>query len=360
MCADTDTRLRQHLLRSLVRRQPERLSLKKILAAVDRLDERALGESAVEDLRTSIGELEKDAQSWDNPDYASKFLRLTKALYQSRRISRGEYTMYALSCVESVHEERWFKGDYRSELDPIDREIEEIKQKHDLAADEYWPRGDGPPEYQRLTNRYSAVLHRKLAATLREFKLDDLAVLLETDPAEYKRLRERGRRALVHSDEFVLALRDVVKRYEDDARKAAGAGAYYAAIVILGAALEGLLVLRCLQSKTKALALRDRLPPHLRRFAGTDPTKWTFETLIEICALGKWLPEVESATAIYSQSGLAHILRWMRNLVHPARHSADRPWQEIELRDYEDAEATYTLILATLTRRIRASKVADQ
>jgi hypothetical protein len=183
--------------------------------------------------------------------------------------------------------------------------------------------------------------------------------LHEQNRAEFKRLRERGRRSVFHRDELASSIRDIVVRYEEDARKAAFAGAYSAAVTLLGAGIEGLLILRCLRSNQKALRIAQELPKPLRSRARNleDPSRWTFEVLIEVCLKAGWLRPVSTEIADFDTAGLAHLLRSMRNHVHPGKHARERPWLETDERDYKDAEAIYVALLSTLGH-IRREKSA--
>lgn len=73
-------------------------------------------------------------------------------------------------------------------------------------------------------------------------------------PKEFDRLREHGRRIFHHKDATSEILRETVINYEKDAIKSSKAGAYLAGIIALGAALEGTLILICLQSTPLAKA----------------------------------------------------------------------------------------------------------
>ena len=163
-------------------------------------------------------------------------------------------------------------------------------------------------------------------------------------------MRERGRRTVFHSNELILAIRDVVLRYEDEAKEAAKIGAYSAAIICLGAGIEGLLLFRCLRSKKKAGQISQTLLKRVRPRSPDDPTTWTFETLIEVCLKAGWLPPVETSLARYNVSALAHNLRLMRNYVHPGRQAREQPWSEADKRDYQDANSIYVVLLSILGR----------
>ncbi len=341
--------VRRFLLRPLSRRQ-RAVDQRAIIAALDRLDHRAIGEDLVSQLRDVVSEARRDGkESWKNPEKAGKQVALARALYTSRRISTQEYVYFAVHPVEAAHEARWFDGHYELDLEPIDRAIKAIETSG-LTPSGDWVSDEAAGEYLRLSDQYSTALALRFVATLREFGLDDIADLHEQNRVEFKRLRERGRRSVFHRDELVPSLRDIVVRYEEDARKAAFAGAYSAAVTLLGAGVEGLLLLRCLRSKQKALRVAQELPKRLRsRLRNSeDPTEWTFEVLIEVCLRAGWLRPVSTQIADYDTASLAHLLRLTRNHVHPGKQARERPWLETDKRDYKDAEAIYLALLSTL------------
>lgn len=348
--SDINREVRRTMLKPLVRRSQRIADRKALIDALGRLDDIALGEDLLAQLRDvlSSAHSHKATKSWKDPVTAAKSVALARVLYNSRRISRQEYVFFAVWPVEVVHDERWMGGEYENELGPISRAIEAIQEEHGLKPDEFWPHGEGPEEYTCLNSRYDAVLDTKFLEVLREFGLHDLADLKEQTPVEFERLRERGRRSVYHRNEHALAIRDVVVRYEEDARRAASVKAYSAAVTSLGAGVEGLLLLRCLRSRQKARRIANKLPKRLRPRFPDDPTTWTFETLIEVCLKAGWLPPVETSVARYNTAGLAHLLRLMRNYVHPGRRAREKPWSETDEREYQDADAIYLVLLSTL------------
>jgi len=350
-----DRRVKRALLKPLARRRQQVTDRKTLLAALDRLNNRALGEELLSEIvgMVSASHGDRDSWSWKNPDAVRESVVLGQALYASRRISRQEYIFFAASPVEGIHESRWIDGEYE-ELQPIQQAIDAVLKESGLGPDEYWAIGEGPEKYTSLNDQYSAILEKNLLRTLREFGLNDLADLREQNPDGFEKLRERGRRSVFHKEEIVFAIKDIVVRYEEDARRAASAKAYSAAVTLLGAGVEGLLLLRCLRSKQKSLRVASTLPKRQRPRFPDDPTKWNFETLIDTCLAAGWLPPVSTPVAQYDPAGLAHTLRLMRNYVHPGRHARDRPWLETDEEDYKDAEAIYvTLLAAVLASRGR-------
>jgi hypothetical protein len=255
--------------------------------------------------------------------------------------------------VEGYHDERM-----HVELEPIMQKIREIEKKHGLKEDEYWPIGEGPKEYIKLNKKWEEAYHSKFIKILREFSLDDIADMMLNDEDKFDQLRERGRRAVFHRNETVPVIRDIVVRYEEDARRAASVNAYSAAVTSLGAAIEGLLILRCLKSPSKANRIAGQLPARIRPRASfrSDPTMWHFETLIEVCFKAGWLPSFETSTARFNSAGLAHVIRLLRNHVHPGRHFRERPWSEMDNRDFNDAEAIYTVLFKALEKTLKDKK----
>lgn len=350
-----DREVRKHLLKPLVRRSQGDVDHKALLNAFDKLEERVLGEHLLIELRSYLKSTRKNKSknSWKDPEEAKKAVAMAKVMYTSRIISTQEYVFYAISPVEKIHEARQMDGVYETELGPISKKMREIEGQHGLTPDEYWPLGKGPEEYNRLNKQWDDVAESKFIEVLREFGLGDLADMKVEDPERFDHLRERGRRAVFHRNEQAPAIRDVVVRYEENARRAASVNAYSAAVTSLGAAIEGLLILRCLKSPKKAGRIAGRLSKRIRPRFQDDPTAWRFETLIEVCYEAGWLPPFETDTARFDAVGLAHLLRLLRNYVHPGRHFRERPWSEIDKRDYNDAEAIYTVLYKTLGKKFR-------
>ena len=337
-------------MRPLTKRHPDLAGYKALIKSLHRLDDRALGEDILTQLREIKSAVAgvRGASSLKDPAFAAKVLALIHALYTSRRFSTQEYVYYAAYAVEMVHDGRWIAGAYGGELDPLSEAMDRIRRAHGLKQDEFWPISKGPEEHVALSKRYETILDGKLAECFIDLDLHDLAKLRKSDLAEFNRLYERGRRTAFHSEELVPAIRDLVIRNEEDARRAASVKAYSAAVISLGAGIEGLLLLRCLRSKKKASHVARKLPKRLRPQRPDDPTTWRFETLIQTCFEASWLRPIETRLGRYDTAGLAHILREMRNYVHPGRQAKERPWLETELRDYEDAKAIYVVLLSTL------------
>lgn len=351
------TSVDRFLLRPLRKRTSLAADQKAVAKALDRLDDRALGTAVLRN-SSKAAKAARDnagAESWRDPEVVRTQIVLSIALYESRRVSYPLYVYFAVAPVESINEQRWLDGNFNDELNQIVQKIKEIELEGGLRQNQYWPK-NGVPErfrarYNLLNDQYGAVLDRHFLQALREFGLDELADLRERDQKEFDRLRERGRRAVHHADELYDALKDIVVRNEEEASRTASVRAYSAAIVMLGACLEGLLLIRCLKSKTKAVRVAKKLPRNKRPQDPADPTKWWFENLINVCVLAGWMPRISTKYGHYDAANLGDILREMRNLTHPGKCAREMPWSETSERDYDDAKAIYVALRSKLLGR---------
>lgn len=343
-------KIRQISLGPLVRRQRNLIDEQAILDSFNRIDDLALGASMLEQLQDVIKNFgtDKVKRKYGDPDRARKMIALSIALYLSRQITKAEYIFFTSYSVEGVFENRMQEGDYENKFSKLNKAMRNIEKKYDLGPDEYWKIGDAPDEYRVLNDQWEAIENNLFINALFEFELPNLAEMVKNNPTSYKRFRERGRRAISHKNEMALIVRDIVIRYEQDAQKAASIGAYSSAITCLGAGLEGLLLLRCFRSKYKACRIAKKLPRRNRPRFHNDITTWTFNNLIQVCSIAKWLPSISTNYANFKAVGLANILRKMRNNIHPGRYAKDKPWSEITERDYKDAHAIYLIMLNKL------------
>jgi hypothetical protein len=346
--ASMDSLIRRHLLKPLAKRKVSPAAQSVLDEALRKLASFALA-SDITPLAAERLKQMKEAKgkgAWKDAEYAAAFVDLSTALLHARKMSRQDYVFAASYAALGVHEERLFKRVY-PEIETISAMLRVIEQAH--GADDGWAIGDGPDEHQRLSAEWELLADKRFILTMKEIGADDIASLYQDKPNEYERLRERGRRFIFQKDEVVAAISDAVVRYEREARSSASVGAYTASVILLGAAVEGILLLRCLRSKRKAVSVASKLPKKFRPSTLDDFLRWNFDNLIEVCLAAGWLPLVPELEV--RPDGLAHLLRRMRNYVHPGRVAKDRPWIEIEKEDYEQAEVIYTTIFAATFRR---------
>lgn len=341
--------IRRIVLKPLKRRKVAPARSERIEVAFQILEERAIATAFLPELVAATKQAQKAIPNgaWMDHDYAKARIELTAAIYLARGMSFHEYIFVVASAAETVHEDRISAGSY-PELKRLFDEMHAVKLAHGLKSDQFWLIADAPPEYRALDVQWSKASEVRLAETLRDLEGQAASSLFDSDRSEFYRLRERGRRSFFHKDEPVAALADTIIRYEHEARAAALANAFTAAVVLLGAAVEGLLLLRCLHSPKKASRVATSLPREKRPKDVTAHSKWTFDTLIHVCLEAGWLPVIDTASMTVRPDELAHLLRQMRNYVHPGKVSSDHPWIEVDGRDFADAETVYTALFATM------------
>jgi len=346
-----DPEVRRHLLRPLVRRRILPAHSSRIETAFRELEERAIASALLPEMVAAQKQVRLDKQKdrWKDPEAAKSRIQFGAAMYLARRISFQEYIFLVAHASEGVHDGRINDGAY-PELKSLSSSMRQVELAHGLTPGQYWLIKDAPPEYRRLSTKWNAAAHRRLSETVTELEGQAAAALFQSDTIKFKRLRERGRRSFFHKDELVPALADTIKRYEREARASAEAGAFTAAVTLLGASMEGLLLLRCLRSRAKASRIAKELPKKQRPRDPSSPARWSFDNLIQICLRAGWLPVVHTSAVSFRPDGLAHLLRQMRNYIHPGKVCADRPWIEAERRDFEDAEVIYTTLFSTVFR----------
>jgi len=347
----SDSTLRRRMLRPLVRRHTLPADVKKLDEALGELEERALAASLLPQLVATqkAARHQPSENRWKDPVAAKAMTELALALYLARRITLQEYVFLAAQAAEGVHDGRLGNQQY-PEIRELSEAMRSIEIAHGLKPNQYWLERDAPPEWRALSAAWDTAARERLGETLVELEGGRASELFTRERPEFDRLRERGRRAFFHKEELIPSLADTVKRYEIEARAAATAKAYTAAVTLMGAALEGLLLLRCLRSPAKSSQTAQTLPAKKRPKAGSLPSTWTFDTLIQVCLAAGWLPAIKTPSMSVNPAGLAHLLRRMRNNIHPGRVCTESPWVETERRDFEDAEQIYATLFAAVFR----------
>jgi hypothetical protein len=129
------------------------------------------------------------------------------------------------------------------------------------------------------------------------------------------------------SDEKFRRLSKIAVRYEREAEKCASVRAYYAACIMIGGALEAILLQMCDLFEHEVAEAIPTLP---RKPKGTIE-HWGLDDLIRIAVAVGWLPLRRGPDLAEPGVGeLIDLLRRLRNLSHPAVHL--REVDEVPLR----------------------------
>ncbi|MHB1313619.1 MAG: hypothetical protein ACYC3L_16495 [Gemmatimonadaceae bacterium] len=334
------------LLRRLQRKRRPALTERRVTEALGLISGVVEGDDQIAALKATYIATRSVAgdRFWKDAPTARAFIQLARGLLQSRRMAWAHYVFSVGSTVENVNDGRLDDGEYASELAQV---LMQLRARGETAGD-----GD---DGDQADHDFARILDAKLDLLWTELDATDVGEVWRSRPTEYNELRERGRRYVHHRNRPAQALRDVVDESYAAATSAAKHRNSRAAVTLLGASLEGLFLLRCLNSKAKAMAVSRALPRRLRKRVGDDMMSWSFEILIEVCSRAGWLPFLLTETDAYDTKELAHSLRNMRNWIHPAREAVSHPWQGVFQPDYELAHALHTLVVTAL-RRPRARR----
>ena len=253
-----------------------------------------------------------------------------------------------VSAIERIHDRRVHEGLY-AELDVIVEKLDAIRQREGLNDDQFWRIGQGPEDWEDLDHQYEEVLEARFEEALREFGFDNIADLYHTDRKSYDALREKGRRLVFEGIPELERLSTVQRQFETEAGICAKGGAYHAAAVMLGSAIEAALLFTCLNRRDEAGNARSRLPDD-KRPKRANPKQWSLHQLAMVAEKAGWLPGFNVGPETLYSPPLLDMMRNFRNLVHPKCHLSNKRIADVE-REYDNAQAAYNLLkwhLATL------------
>ena len=332
-------------------KQPRLVTRRDTEQLASHFERRAQGIATATQL-ASLRRLEKTEgkrKSWTDFAAVKDALELAQALYAGGGLTSDEFLFYSVAPVESYHDHLTLNGHYKDKLDPITNKLREIEAGHGLKPDEYWRKGEGPEEHDRLNARYEKVLDDEFGKLLREVGLVAHSRLWRDNRKEFDRMREAGRASLFESSDVEHATSKLIGMYEGEATKCAKAKAYYAACVMLGSASEALILLRCLQKPAELERAKAELPKS-KRFNKDGPPAWNLGQLIEIAIQAGWIANLETESVVVQIVNLISQLHDIRNLVHPGRHAASKPHVTISQEQYADAKAAYTALRFALEK----------
>ncbi len=324
----------------------------QIERALERLDLLAIGLSETEDYTDQANQLKRTGEEFGkfSDEYVRGFISLTQSLYTAGRMSYDmAYFMISWSVETLIRDTRCLEGVYDTELSPINERLERIRGKYGLSEDEHWPQGEGPPEYQVLINQYDAILDKKLIEAFVEFGMPEIGTEFEAGPEKHNRILENGLHAYFGEEASNIdTLQILIETYEQDAEVSFESGAFYAACALLGAALEGCLLDKCLREPKEASSAISKLVSKDKP-ASSNPLHWSLSILLRVCDAAGWLPILEGNEVFHQLSGWGHYLNRMRNKLHPGNHLRFLPSRQLEESDYSDLLSIYLLIKNTIS-----------
>ena len=230
---------------------PRRVTRSEIAQMVRHFERRATGVAAAAELasRRRTAKSERRDRLWTDATSVKESLELSHALYEGGRFTWEEYFFQCAVPIESLQDRHTMDGHYDNKLAPVVSKLRGVEVKHGLEPGQYWPKGRGPAEYDRLNARYEKLLDNEFGKLLREVGLDAHAKLWRGNREEFDRLREAGRASVFEPADLEHATAKLIDMYESEASKCAKARAFYAACAMLGSACEALILLKWLCSR---------------------------------------------------------------------------------------------------------------
>ncbi len=317
-----------------------------IIESIRHFDKRAKASVKHDALIEELKKLEKlDFDDLKNVEIRAKsYIELAQLKYQAGLISEQEYIFHQYhSIVSLIHETRWMQGNYSVQLDPISNKMRDIEKKYGLADDEYWKRGDAPPEYQVLDEEYNAVLDSRLRSEFLEFASDDVAEMFSGNRDKLDSLSEIGRKSIFVKDE-VGRLNELVALYESEAEVNEIGSAFYSASIMLAAAMESRLIIQSIENRDAVRETLLKMGLSNKKLKSKNPLDWKLNTLLEVCAVSGWLPNIETDDFVFNSKNIGHTLRNTRNLVHPGMHIKRNAALTVGREQYKDMKAAYSLV----------------
>jgi|GEM_PF-1635151 len=312
------------------RRVEKALALEKFLIEIDFPDKLDLND---------LPALEKRARL---------YIFIAQARYDAGDISEHELLFHKCFAIETqVHESRWTNGAYDASLKHITEKMKAVEKYHGLADDEFWLKSDAPEDYLRLSTEYDKVMEQKLLNTFVEFGATDLKELYLSNREEFDRLHDIGGKSIFLKGD-IPRLKFLASSYEEEAGRAEQAGAFLAASVMLGSAIETRLIVTCLENQEKIKEVFDKLHLTNKELKSKNPVTCSLDMLIKVCSAAGWIPDYKAGGFSFSGSKMAEFLRSTRNQVHPKVKLKNSKGLVMGLEQFKDIRSAHSLLSSSL------------
>jgi len=138
--------------------------------------------------------------------------------------------------------------------------------------------------------------------------------------------------------------------YVDEANKCYEAKAYFAGCVMLGSALESILLVMVSQYPEEINTLKKFPKRSGKVFA---PVEWTLSDLLNVAAELNWLPRKFKKTEEREKDDDARIIQEIRNLVHPGKYLRSNPALDITEQHFSNSFAMLDAIIERLHDKLK-------
>lgn len=313
---------------------------------------RAVASEEIDNVRNDL----QNADTAKSPRNRNDRLKLNVQMFEAGIISEKEHFFYRCHLAEEVDFEGQRDGQYQSAFAEVTSKMDKIEKDYGLPENQYWLKVDAPPEWLALSDEYDKIAQQKFQEVLLELGFTDLLELYGSDRNEYDRLREAGRRSFFNAEDTELAVIGLVLEYEGQASRAARGRAYFAAGIMLCAAVEARLLLNALTHFDTAMSVAASIRTGgLRsRKISAEPLRWSFDELLEVSHAAGWIDTIETENAECSIYGWLHSLRNLRNYIHPGNNVRKNPHILPEKEAYDEALQAYSGLRLALSKLDKA------
>lgn len=274
--------------------------------------------------------------------------------YSKGKVKNREVLTHMWWFAIHIHEKQWTNGEYQDELEPISDAIDKVKKKHGLTDGEYWPLGEGPKEYQELEKQYDEVLNRKSQEVLKEIlppktykKFSNDIKYIEKQHFKEVMQRVNASKKKSRSKPAKDPILRLMSSYEKEAQACFNSKAYRASGLMIGSALECLLI-HLLSKDIKKTKRQINALCKKKVIKSKKLLEMGLNDLVKLAySLGFASDIVHEDRKIVLIDWL-HLLREARNLVHPGRiiRREDYDMAFLGKKDVEILRTAYKLIKA--------------
>lgn len=168
----------------------------KVVARLVQIAEETEDSAHWRELAVSLNEQKKQSIA----DRMEVYLRVAKAM-RAAGVLDELAAHYAVShAIIMIAEDRIFgRGGTNPSLDALSEKMQAIEREHGLSKDEYWPKGQGPEEYNRLSDEFDRTSDAIIAATFDEFGESELGAMYRHDHERFDQLTNDGRKKYFQS-----------------------------------------------------------------------------------------------------------------------------------------------------------------
>jgi len=244
-------------------------------------------------------------------DKAMLFLKISKLLYPSSNLSKEGYYFYQWFSIESlIFESRMINGFYDSELNHITEKMDSVEKKYGLETTECWTLDEFPPEYKKLNDEYEKVLDVNTELLYKEYASEEIYDQYINNNIEFNEIAQKGyiSKPIIDDIERLLELCDV---YQKEAILSEKNGAFLASTILLGSTIETKMIIKCMRNTNEVKKAIHRMGN--KQIKSKNPLDWSLNTLIKVCKMCNWLPDIESDKYTFSTNNISHFLRLTRN-----------------------------------------------